>query len=208
MSKEELIQKVIEMIRDAKANNTFDLVKFVERPYKGFNTGIQIIHKLNLGTEDDFNSTLVLIEKMDISDELKDEIKTVLWVFSGIQEDAAIRRQNRREQKYLKMIKVPYPYDDDSDEYNVVIEDSHVKCELFDYLTGGCDDNLLIKEHHEQLLEAIDLLHESQKQIVTLVLIKGFKQSDVCKLLNLKKQTVSHTYLRGVENIKKYLKKI
>ena len=208
MSKEELIQKVIGMIKEAKANNTFDLVKFVERPYKGFNTGIRIIHKINLGTEDDFNDTLALIEKMDISAELKDEIKTVLWVFSGIQEDAAIRRQNRREQKYLKMTKVPYPYDDDSDEYNVVIEDYQVKGDLFDHLNGFSDDNSLIKEHHEELIIAISLLPERQKEIATLILIEGYKPVEVCHKLSLDKSTVSISFTNAKKKIIKNLKKI
>ena len=60
---------------------------------------------------------------------------------------------------------------------------------------------------HEELMKAIAQLTPRQQEIVHLVFWEGKSQADLCKIFNLKKQTVSDIMLRIFATLKKILEK-
>ena len=195
------IIEVKKMISEAKKNKTFNLNEFVEHPYRGFNTGEKTIRTMSLGTEDNFYIILSILEKLDYSEKEKEEISIVLWVFRGLQEDATIRRKERRLEEVIGMKKVPYPHDDDSDEYNVIREDSEIKNELFSYL----NDYQPFPPVSDELLNAIGRLNDKHKAAISLILIDGYSKVAAARVLGIKPSSFHELYNNALKKLKKIL---
>ncbi len=149
-----IIAKVIEMITIAKTNKTYNLEKFVRNPYKGFNTGKEVVRKLPLGTEKDFMELLQQIEDdISLSNLLKEEILTVLWTYRGMQLDANDRRYERLEQQKIGLTRTSYPYNDKSGDEDV-LEDAQEMTNLFSYLNND-NYNDDTKEKVEEILSKL-----------------------------------------------------
>ena len=53
--------------------------------------------------------------------------------------------------------------------------------------------------------DALYSLTEKQKQIINLVYIKGFSDTEIGQLLNISQQAVSKTHKKALKNIREYI---
>lgn len=160
-----IIQKVKEMITNAKENNVFNLEKFVENPYSGFKTGKEVVRKLPLGKQEDFNNLLNIINNDDsLSSSLKEEISTVVWVFRGIQEDKALKIAERRQQAQLGLYKVDFPYTNLSNENNEIVTDEINMINLFHSINNyDPKDN---EENRYLLEELLNKISKEERELI------------------------------------------
>ena len=74
----------------------------------------------------------------------------------------------------------------------------------FDELTGveGKTDN---KEEKIDLERAMSILNKTDRMIVTLCIIEGYKSEEVGKILHIKSSTIRSKLNRSLNKLKKYL---
>lgn len=189
-----IIEKVIEMITNAKSSNTFNLDWFVRNPYKGFNTGKEVIRKLPLGTEKDFKELLKEIEDdISLSNVLKEEVLTILWAYRGMQEDSNLKRYERLEQQKIGLFRTPFPYTDKSGEDDIV-EDEKEMIDIFSYLNN---DYSKVDNAQEQVEEILSKLSEDERYLLVERFINNRSNVSIAKNLNLNESSVR----RRIESI-------
>lgn len=176
------------MITVAKSNNTFNLEKFVRNPYNGFNTGKEVVRKLSLGTEKEFMDILQQIkDDLSLSNLLKEEILTILWVYRGLQEEASMKRYERLEQQKLGLFKTPFPYTDKSGEDDVV-EDETQMTDLFSYLNN--DDDASYNASASKVEEILSKLTEDERYLLVEHFMKERSNVSIAKELGLNESSV------------------
>ena len=175
------------MITVAKSNNTFNLEKFVRNPYNGFNTGKEVVRKLSLGTEKEFMDILQQIkDDLSLSNLLKEEILTILWVYRGLQEEASMKRYERLEQQKLGLLKTPFPYTDKSGEDDVV-EDETQMTDLFSYLNN---DDASYNDSASKVEEILSKLTENERYLLVEHFMKERSNVSIAKELGLNESSV------------------
>lgn len=192
--------KVATELKDAieisKSKGLFDLKKFSQMENPVLDLGFKKIKYVSLGTQDLFNELIENIQKLH-----DEELEVVLWKFRAKQDDYAQYRRDKREQEYLGLKRSNYPYNDNSNEYDEVIEDSEIVGDIFDYILPS--SNNVCKDLPVDMQIAIDFLPEKQKKVFMLIVFDDYSQKDVANLLSISPVAVHKLYVKAKENFKK-----
>lgn len=119
-------------------------------------------------------------------------------------------RNRRREARHTQRLNITAFDEDDGDEdtqnpllkkflHNLSVEDKYFESERFGWIEEIED---------EQLYKAISSLSDKDKEILTLLIIDGFKQKNIAEQYGLGKSAVSRKISRLKNFLKKFLKNV
>lgn len=119
-------------------------------------------------------------------------------------------RNRRREARHTQRLNITAFDEDDGDEdtqnpllkkflHNFSVEDKYFESERFGWIEEIED---------EQLYKAISSLSDKDKEILTLLIIDGFKQKNIAEQYGLGKSAVSRKISRLKNFLKKFLKNV